>query len=955
MVGSESNGDDVGSTEVETCVKQTSHNLPLPPSLLPNNNNNNLKEEGARTAVFSPPVVNRRSLNESINNTMSGSMPREAETANYQQEGEETGLKWDIANGNNNNTNGNGGVKSEADAVASIQRNYFKKEDTTTTAEDISTTKSSGVMDIAQPATADNELKYQTNTHDKDTQSEEDISNGRGKDIIVEEDAHNKNTLDNDPTLPGETQSSPTITKENGKDIISDVETADKGRSPPEQKHIFEYSDTEDKKRGGKPLCQAKGCQKFIQGRHGLCLSHYSRSSPPEKGKKRKGRQSSSSTPKKKKQMIESKSDEDDDEGMTTSALQESMSPKRTPKRRSPSTKPVYKDESSNDDDDEEEVEFISSTRSKRTRSSTSPSPAKRTRRNATHSSQKSLRRSTREFSPPVKTYPLISFTGDDEEEDEEEDESIVADQSSEEVEEGSWECHKCTATNPKSRSRCQECLGWKGGVREGYSNSSSKKSNWECTKCNTTNPPERSRCKDCLGWKGGHRSPGLPISKLDNDHGLTYSNNGRVQRQRKRPDVYKPQDGPSKDCNGMDSSDDEEGPRKRQTPKKTKAKHAPDESELTESPRSKRTARKQSSARKCSKNEYTAGSMESDEELVGRCIAKKFSGIPYNGTISKFSPKHRLWSIEYDDGDSEEMEWKELKRSMELYDKLHKKKGSPEHSNCASPVKEEALSIAKQTVIKEKSKPDPIENGSHVVVEERQGGRRLKPGGVARVTKVYQSAHGRVKYNVEYILGGEDKGVDERYVSLCSHSPSSSSAKKQNLTRHPKPGSANTETKIMEEKDDSVCEDDDISFSELELLDTSSSPTVGGSAPRREMGMYAEDFSSMSERAMLERTRYELLNGRDFWICAHCAIAIPSLTTPCGNCKRMITFVPLEVSEFEDFVRKQREKNRQKAEEKKLQWQQKINELKEDWSDEEEETQDEVRIVVAFDCISFW
>ena len=160
MVGSESNGDDVGSTEVETCVKQTSHNLPLPPSLLPNNNNNNLKEEGARTAVFSPPVVNRRSLNESINNTMSGSMPREAEisshencvgaplnlkdqiiTDNYQQqEGEETGLKSDIANGNNNNTNGNGGVKSEADAVASIHRNYFKKEDTTTTTTAISWT-----------------------------------------------------------------------------------------------------------------------------------------------------------------------------------------------------------------------------------------------------------------------------------------------------------------------------------------------------------------------------------------------------------------------------------------------------------------------------------------------------------------------------------------------------------------------------------------------------------------------------------------------------------------------------------------------------------------------------------------------------------------------------------------------------------------------------------------------
>ena len=894
---SKSNGEKVES------VKQTSLKHPS----LPNNNNSNDVEE-AKAAVFSPPVVNRRSLNESINKTMSGmGMPRDAEisshetcvgaplnlkdqtiTDNYQQEGEETGLKLDIASGsNNNNTNGDGGVKSEeADVVASIQRNYFKED--TATVDDILTTKSSGDVDIA-------------------------ASDNEAKDPQVDTQKNNQHTPDNDPTLPDETQSSPTITNENGKnrkDIIGEIETADKGRSLPEQKHIVEYSDTEDKKRGGRPLCQAKGCQKFTQGRHGFCLSHYNRVSLKTTTKKRKGRQSSSSTPK--KQMIETKSDEDD-EGMTNSALQKSMSPKRrTPKRRSPSTRPVYKDESSNDDDDddeeEKEVEFISSTRSKRTRSSTSPSSAKRTRRNATHSSQKShLRRSTREFSPPVKTYPLISFTGDDEQEDEEEDESNVADQSSEEVEVESWECHKC----------------------------------------NTSNPPERSRCKECLGWKGGHRSPtakgskertGLPISKFDNDHELTYSNNGRAQRQRKKPDVFKPQDGPSKDCNGLDSSDDEEGPRKRQTPKKRKGKHAADESELTESPSSKRKAKKQSPGRKYS---------ESDEELVGRCISKKFSGKPYNGTVSKFSPKGRLWSIEYDDGDSEEMEWKELKRSMELYDKLHKKKGSAAHSNGASSLKEEALSTAKQIAVKEESKPNPIEKGSHVVVEDRQGGRRLKPGGVARVTKVYQSANGRVKYNVAYILGGEEKGVDERYVSLCLRSPPRSNAKKRNMTHHSKPIEANNKETKTEEKGDSVCEDDDISFSELELLDTSSTPTVGSSAPRREMGVYAGEFSSMSERAMLDRTRYELLNGRDFWICAHCAIAIPSLTTPCGKCNRMITFVPLEVSEFEDFVRKQREKNRQEAEEKRFQWQQKINELKEDWSDEEEETQDEVRLLL--------
>ena len=68
-----------------------------------------------------------------------------------------------------------------------------------------------------------------------------------------------------------------------------------------------------------------------------------------------------------------------------------------------------------------------------------------------------------------------------------------------------------------------------------------------------------------------------------------------------------------------------------------------------------------------------------------------------------------------------------------------------------------------------------------------------------------------------------------------------------------------------------------------------------------------------------------------------------------------MRTLCYLEVSEFEDFVRKQREKNRQEAKEKRFQWQQKINELKEDWSDDEEETQDEVRLLLPTEYFSFW
>jgi hypothetical protein len=66
---------------------------------------------------------------------------------------------------------------------------------------------------------------------------------------------------------------------------------------------------------------------------------------------------------------------------------------------------------------------------------------------------------------------------------------------------------------------------------------------------------------------------------------------------------------------------------------------------------------------------------------------------------------------------------------------------------------------------------------------------------------------------------------------------------------------------------------------------------------------------ASAKETVLLERTRFELLNDRDFWICTVCEIAMPSLTAPCGGCRKMISFVPLEIGEFEEFIRKQREK----------------------------------------------
>jgi len=48
----------------------------------------------------------------------------------------------------------------------------------------------------------------------------------------------------------------------------------------------LEYVSIVKKGKGGKPLCKAKGCQKYKQGRHGLCATHYKASSEYQLKKK---------------------------------------------------------------------------------------------------------------------------------------------------------------------------------------------------------------------------------------------------------------------------------------------------------------------------------------------------------------------------------------------------------------------------------------------------------------------------------------------------------------------------------------------------------------------------------------------------------------------------------------------------------------------------------------------
>ena len=59
--------------------------------------------------------------------------------------------------------------------------------------------------------------------------------------------------------------------------------------------------------------------------------------------------------------------------------------------------------------------------------------------------------------------------------------------------------------------------------------------------------------------------------------------------------------------------------------------------------------------------------------------------------------------------------------------------------------------------------------------------------------------------------------------------------------------------------------------------------------------------------------TRHELLRGRNFWMCEHCNIGIPSLTMPCGMCRRTISVVPLEKREFETFIQKHEQSKRKR------------------------------------------
>mmetsp|Transcript_4403 Transcript_4403/g.9757 ORF Transcript_4403/g.9757 Transcript_4403/m.9757 type:complete len:1123 (+) Transcript_4403:109-3477(+) len=224
-------------------------------------------------------------------------------------------------------------------------------------------------------------------------------------------------------------------------------------------------------------------------------------------------------------------------------------------------------------------------------------------------------------------------------------------------------------------------------------------------------------------------------------------------------------------------------------------------------------------------------------------------------------------------------------------------------------------------------------------------------PGGVA-VMSISSSTDDRanpLKCNISRINDGRENGNDECHLLEIGDK-------------------SDTKPKLDAEKSD---EDDDFSFSELELsaakrgdsirlrreleLDTCLSSSSRDNQKHWRCSRCGDINSSkrsrcstcrkiegfngkISESLLLEQTRRELLNGHDFWICTRCVIGIPSLTVPCGGCQKMISFVPLDITEFEAFVRKRREANGKRVCKWRDDWQGKVNELQEEWLYQEED-----------------
>ena len=718
---------------------------------------------------------------------------------------------------------------------------------------------------------------------------------------------------DNNKQSPVKTEGDISIPKDAAKQQNGNNSSSMKKEEEAEEE--LEYSDTEKIGKGGKPLCKAKGCQKYKQGKHGLCATHFKVSSPSPK------KQSSAVT-----------------------------SPRRSPKRRGCKM-----------EEDEEEVEFVSSstpTRSKRARITTDrldPSPSVSKRRTTAKSNSSTA----------------IVVSEDKEESDDDDDgesdkEEEISDNNEEEeaLEYSDTENKKGKGGRLLCKAKsCQKCSQGAHGlcarhfkVSSQYERKKKKKTSQSPTKSTS---PKRARSNSTsstassdkkksvsdirreaakLGWerkKQAEESPpqdkrkiskrlfdigqrveaiyegigdewytGTVVGRGQGSYDIDYDDGDKDRKLHARFVRVLDEEEEDEDswkCHKCETVNPTSKSRcraclgwkggSRSPIKKTAVTKPPAATKPStkkkfiplERPSNKKNGRKRSNSDLDNTDEVTY----SNNGRVQRARKKPDTFNPQAGAAKDWRPE----------GDGN------MKVSWDDSPSIQK-----------PPRKKRAIQAASDDFFGRNRRPLIVE-GSNVVVEEFPLGRGTwSAGGAGRVMNVHESIDGSVKYDIEYFVGGEEMGIDEKYVTAAKN--------------------------WLEEKDSALDDDYDFSFSEMELPE-GNAERVGSAAPRREVAMDV-DLTNMSETAMYERTRFELLNGRDFWICTHCAIAMSSITSPCSRCKRKISFIPLEEEEFETFVRQQRETNRQKAEQWRLQWEQKVNGMKEeDWSDHEK--QDEV------------
>jgi hypothetical protein len=90
-------------------------------------------------------------------------------------------------------------------------------------------------------------------------------------------------------------------------------------------------------------------------------------------------------------------------------------------------------------------------------------------------------------------------------------------------VDEGTkpWHCGRCSNYNTKSKFKCSNCHGWRGGKKptknnkkrsenmdsdEGSDAEPASQEGWVCTKCDYFDTKSKYKCSSCLGWRDGKR-----------------------------------------------------------------------------------------------------------------------------------------------------------------------------------------------------------------------------------------------------------------------------------------------------------------------------------------------------------------------------------------------------------------------------------------------------------------